>query len=204
MTNPDFQHSLDPVDWGELRRDGHRMLDDMFDHLQTLREQPVWRAPTPARLGEIREALPRAPTPLADVHAQFLRAVLPYSSGNAHPGFMGWVQGGGTPVGMLAEMLAAGMNAKSRRSPPHGDRGRASNGRMDTRPVWLSVNRQWSLRNGHIGRQLHGRACRAHASVWPVGARPGRGRDRTQTDCLHLRGGAWLRRPRDGDGGTRP
>ncbi len=24
---------------------------------------------------------------------------------------MGWVQGGGTPVGMLAEMLAAGMNA---------------------------------------------------------------------------------------------
>ncbi len=28
-----------------------------------------------------------------------------------HPGFMGWVHGGGTPVGMLAEMLAAGLNA---------------------------------------------------------------------------------------------
>ena len=27
------------------------------------------------------------------------------------PVFMGWVQGGGTPVGMLAEMLAAGLNA---------------------------------------------------------------------------------------------
>ena len=27
------------------------------------------------------------------------------------PGFMGWVHGGGTAVGMLAEMLAAGLNA---------------------------------------------------------------------------------------------
>jgi aromatic-L-amino-acid decarboxylase len=37
--------------------------------------------------------------------------VLPYAVGNAHPGFMGWVHGSGTPVGMLAEMLAAGLNA---------------------------------------------------------------------------------------------
>jgi glutamate/tyrosine decarboxylase-like PLP-dependent enzyme len=39
-----------------------------------------------------------------------MRDILPYSVGNAHPGFMGWVHGGGTPVGMLAEMLAAGLN----------------------------------------------------------------------------------------------
>jgi len=37
--------------------------------------------------------------------------VLPYAQGNVHPGFMGWVNGGGTPVGMVAEMLAAGLNA---------------------------------------------------------------------------------------------
>ena len=103
--------SLDPVDWGDLRQDGHRMLDDMFDHIEKLRDQPVWRAPAPDKLAGIRENLPRAPTPLRDVHAQFVSSILPYSSGNAHPGFMGWVQGGGTPVGMLAEMLAAGMNA---------------------------------------------------------------------------------------------
>src|SRR4029078_10628724 len=30
---------------------------------------------------------------------------------NVHPAFMGWVHGGGSPVGMLAEMLAAGLNA---------------------------------------------------------------------------------------------
>jgi glutamate/tyrosine decarboxylase-like PLP-dependent enzyme len=37
--------------------------------------------------------------------------ILPFAVGNVHPGFMGWVHGGGTPVGMLAEMLAAGLNA---------------------------------------------------------------------------------------------
>jgi aromatic-L-amino-acid decarboxylase len=37
--------------------------------------------------------------------------VLPYPTGNIHPRFWGWVMGTGTPAGMLAEMLAAGMNA---------------------------------------------------------------------------------------------
>ena len=35
--------SIPPI--GELRRDGHHMLDDMFDHLERLRGQPVWQAP---------------------------------------------------------------------------------------------------------------------------------------------------------------
>jgi aromatic-L-amino-acid/L-tryptophan decarboxylase len=50
-------------------------------------------------------------TDLAAVHEEFIRQVLPFAVGNVHPGFMGWVHGGGTPVGMLAEMLAAGLNA---------------------------------------------------------------------------------------------
>jgi glutamate/tyrosine decarboxylase-like PLP-dependent enzyme len=56
-------------------------------------------------------ALPRAPGSLADAHRSFMADVLPYAVGNVHPGFMGWVHGGGTPVGMVAEMLAAGLNA---------------------------------------------------------------------------------------------
>ena len=43
--------------------------------------------------------------------AMFTDFVMPYTTGNVHPGFMGWVHGGGSPVGMLAEMLAAGLNA---------------------------------------------------------------------------------------------
>ena len=87
------------------------MLDDLFDHLQGLRDQPVWRPiPDEIRAG-MRAPLPTAPGDLAGAHATFMSDVLPYAGGNLHPGFMGWVQGAGTPVGMLAEMLAGGLNA---------------------------------------------------------------------------------------------
>jgi aromatic-L-amino-acid decarboxylase len=103
--------SLDPTDWPEVRAQGHRMLDDLFDHLENLRAQPVWR-PIPEDVrARRRTPVPLAPEPLASVHESFLREILPYAGGNLHPGFMGWVQGAGTPVGMLAEMLAAGLNA---------------------------------------------------------------------------------------------
>ena len=58
----------------------------------------------------MRAPLPLEPQDLAGVHDAFLKTILPYSGGNTHPGFMGWVQGGGTPAGMLAEMLAGGLN----------------------------------------------------------------------------------------------
>lgn len=103
--------TLDPADWQPLRAEAHRMLDDMLNYLEHIRAQPVWRpVPSEVKAG-FREALPSQGAELADVHARFLQDILPYAVGNAHPGFMGWVHGGGTPVGMLAEMLAAGLNA---------------------------------------------------------------------------------------------
>ncbi|MFX6226357.1 hypothetical protein ABTF68_23055, partial [Acinetobacter baumannii] len=72
----------------------------MIDHLEGLSGQPAWR-PVPADARAVaREAVPVAPTDLASVHASFMDAILPYAGGNLHPGFMGWVQGAGTPVGM--------------------------------------------------------------------------------------------------------
>lgn len=103
--------SLDPADWAALRALGHRMVDDMFDHLAGLREGPVWR-PMPSSLRqELRAPLPRGPRPAEAVYADFRRLVQPYATGNPHPRFMGWVHGGGNPVGMLAELLAGGLNA---------------------------------------------------------------------------------------------
>ncbi|WP_338413706.1 pyridoxal-dependent decarboxylase [uncultured Sphaerotilus sp.] len=106
--------SLDPAspsDWSALRAQGHRMLDDLFDHLERIRERPVWQ-PIPAEVrAAFDEPLPAAPVTLAEAHGRFMTQVLPYAVGNTHPRFMGWVHGGGTVEGMLAEMLAAGLNA---------------------------------------------------------------------------------------------
>ena len=59
----------------------------------------------------LREALPRAPSEFSDVYRTFVETILPYTGGNIHPRFFGWVQGTGTPSGAIAEMLAATMNA---------------------------------------------------------------------------------------------
>jgi aromatic-L-amino-acid decarboxylase len=83
----------------------------MFDYVEHIRQRPVWQAIPPEARASFQQPLPRAAGDLACAHDTFMQDVLPYAVGNVHPGFMGWVHGGGTPVGMLAEMLAAGLNA---------------------------------------------------------------------------------------------
>ena len=110
---PEFEKSgtLDPQNWDDIRAQGHRMLDDMIDYIANIRERPVWQ-PIPDEVrGRFRAELPLAPSELSAVYREFNDVILPYATGNVHPGFMGWVHGGGNVVGMLAEMLAAGLNA---------------------------------------------------------------------------------------------
>jgi len=80
----------------------------MLEYLRTARERPVWR-PVPAEVhARLSGPAPRQPAAAADVYEEFKRDVLPYPTGNIHPRFWGWVIGTGTPVGMLADMLASG------------------------------------------------------------------------------------------------
>ncbi|MHB1240573.1 MAG: pyridoxal phosphate-dependent decarboxylase family protein [Gammaproteobacteria bacterium] len=104
-------NSLDPTDWQAFRAQGHHMLDDILYYLEDIRRRPVWQPIPQAVRDGFRTPLPREPGDLDAAHATFMEHILPYAVGNAHPGFMGWVHGGGTPVGLLAEMLAAGLNA---------------------------------------------------------------------------------------------
>ena len=103
--------TLDPEDWQDFRLQSHRMLDDMLDYTEKLRNRPVWQTIPPEVRAVFQQPMPKEPGDLASAHAIFMQDILPYAIGNAHPGFMGWVHGGGTPVGMMAEMLAAGLNA---------------------------------------------------------------------------------------------
>ena len=103
--------TLDPQDWNEIRAHGHRMLDDMIDYAANIRERPVWRPIPDDVRARFRDDLPLKPSDLGEVYREFTDCIVPYATGNVHPGFMGWVHGGGTAVGMLAEMLAAGLNA---------------------------------------------------------------------------------------------
>src|SRR5271154_4428001 len=105
-----LEETLDPPDWDGLRALGHRMLDDMLDHLAHIREKPAWQ-PLPSSVqAHFETPLPLDPTDAGDVYRDFVKNVLPYPNGNIHPRFWGWVQGTGTPLAMLADMLASGLN----------------------------------------------------------------------------------------------
>lgn len=94
-----------------MRALGHQMVDDMVDYLASAGDGPVWqKMPADLKL-ELQEPLPREPKSAALVYEDFQRLVRPYALGNINPRFMGWVHGGGNPIGMLAELLAGGLNA---------------------------------------------------------------------------------------------
>jgi aromatic-L-amino-acid decarboxylase len=107
------EKTLDPVgpaEWSAFRALAHRMVDDTLDHLSTLGSQPAWRPMPDAVKAALQEPLPHEGVGSEAAYRDFLELVRPYPNGNLHPRYWGWVQGNGTPLGMMADMLAAGLN----------------------------------------------------------------------------------------------
>jgi glutamate/tyrosine decarboxylase-like PLP-dependent enzyme len=108
---PDPTDSLDPADWPAFRAFAHDLLDRMLDRQQGAGQGPVWRPVPDSVKTRLEEPAPLAPIPLAALGRELDEFVLPYSVGNTHPRFWGWVHGTGTPGGALAELVAATLNA---------------------------------------------------------------------------------------------
>ncbi len=104
------EETLDPADWDAFRALAHRMVDDTVEYLATLRERAPWQPMPPAVRDSFREPLPRGGEGEAAAYDQFRARIQPYPNGNLHPRFWGWVQGTGTPLAMMADMLASAMN----------------------------------------------------------------------------------------------
>lgn len=101
---------LTPQAWDELRALGHRMVTDMLDAQQQLSSACAWQPVPDATLEALREPVPYEGGGADAAYHAFRERVLPYPNGNWHPRFFGWVQGNGTPLGMLSDMLASGLN----------------------------------------------------------------------------------------------
>ena len=168
------------------------MLDDMIDYIANdPRAAGLAADPRRGSRAVSRRAAARG-TDLGDVYREFTDFIAPYATGNVHPGFMGWVHGGGTAVGMLAEMLAAGLNANL--------------GGRDHMPI--EVERQivaWmrqcsAFRDGASGIFVTGTSMAnlmavlvaRTAALGHVGAAARHRRRRRAADRLHVEGCAWL------------
>lgn len=97
--------SLDPEDWTAFRARAHNMLDRLIDRMGGYHDGPVWQAP------DFDSNLENKAGQGADILDAQFAALLPQGPGNTHPRFFGWVHGAGTPSGLIADMVAATMNA---------------------------------------------------------------------------------------------
>ena len=111
------EESIDAVDWKQQRQSAHNMLDDMFDYIQQSSDRKAWQSIPADTKKALNVPMPAKGTDLETVYEQFNKHILPYALGNTHPRFWGWVCGGGSATGMLADMLASAMNA----SPSFGE-----------------------------------------------------------------------------------
>ena len=102
--------TLDPENWDAMRQLGHQMIDDLFDYWENIREEKIWK-PIPEEVKEfLDQPIPEKGQDPAEVYQEFKQNIFPYNKGNVHPRFFAWIQGTGTPLGVLADLLASGMN----------------------------------------------------------------------------------------------
>jgi len=101
---------LDPADWNDIKILGHQIIDDMVDYLKNIGETKPW-TPIPQQVkDEFKKPLPHQPADIFEIYREFKQNILPYPAGNIHPKYFSWVQGTGTPMGALADLLAGVMN----------------------------------------------------------------------------------------------
>ena len=95
----------------EFRRLGYRAVDLLADHLTSLSSKPC-RSPVPADVRNelMRQPLPEGPSDAAALIDYVGSTIFRYPMGNGSPRFFGWVNSPPAPGGVLAELLAAGLN----------------------------------------------------------------------------------------------
>lgn len=85
--------SLDPDDWNKYREFAHKAVDLVFDHQMKIAEKKVWQEIPENSKNTFLEQLPKNEMPLEDIYSTFKDDILPYTLGNIHPSFFGWVVG---------------------------------------------------------------------------------------------------------------
>lgn len=106
------EETLDPEDWEGFSKLSHKILDDMIDHIKNIRNQRFRRA-TSEESVRIRVPLTSNGEGEASTYQAFVNDTLPSLAYSKVPKFWGFVVGGGTPYGMLADLIQGGTNIPS-------------------------------------------------------------------------------------------
>lgn len=99
----------------EFRQLGHELVDRIADFLDTLPQRLVTQAVAPAKMRKLlgERSLPQSGSEARALLENATDLLLSYSLFNGHPKFWGYITSSAAPIGALAEMLAATVNANA-------------------------------------------------------------------------------------------
>src|SRR5690242_1761965 len=99
------------MDAKEFQDIGHRVVDLLFEYLDTIAERPVFPQVQPRTLNEMfAEPLPQGPGLPQDVLKEFENKILPYCTHVGHPGYMGLITPSPNPLGVIADFICSAIN----------------------------------------------------------------------------------------------
>ncbi len=103
----EYEETLDPGNWEELRSLSHKIIDDAINHLATVRDRPLWQEMPDDVRAAFTAKLPVEPSSVNEVYDEITQNLMPYPMGNIHPRFWMWYMGASNFTGALGDFLAA-------------------------------------------------------------------------------------------------
>ncbi|MDZ7716478.1 MAG: aminotransferase class V-fold PLP-dependent enzyme [Balneolaceae bacterium] len=97
----------------EFRKIGHQLIDDISDFISSIDKKPVTVNESPSQLQSIlgNTSLPENGIPATELIPRVTDLLFNHSLFNGHPKFLGYITSSASPIGALADLLAASVNS---------------------------------------------------------------------------------------------
>src|SRR4051812_226782 len=106
---------VSPLEMGkdEFRAVGHELIDSISAFIDSIRERPVTTGETPKQLANLlgQTKLPENGNTATELLTKASDLLFNHSLLNGHPKFFGYITSSAAPIGALADLLAAAVNA---------------------------------------------------------------------------------------------
>ena len=108
----DNRESPFEINKDEFKKVGYQLIDAISNFIDTIHEKPVTTAETPKQIQTVlgTALLPEQGTAVSELLSNTTELLLNHSLLNGHPNFFGYITSSPTPIGALADLLAAAVN----------------------------------------------------------------------------------------------
>jgi len=109
-TNPREQSIV--ISKEEFRKIGYQLIDTISEFIDTIDQKPVTTGESPKEIQQLlgNTSLPELGTSASEIISKVSDLLLNHSLLNGHPKFLGYITSSPTPIGALADLLAATVN----------------------------------------------------------------------------------------------